>query len=628
MEFDVLSRLELHLLSLVMLNPDMRPKPEQLETRRLMASDWQNATNPYDVDNSGTVQPLDVLLAVNDFNIKGPRTLSVRAPGSTEPKCDIDGDNQISRQDVDALIAAINQYTSKSLTIGVDLTAASDPNGSEVVLQPQVTYEGTTMPYTRVRVEAFDSTTTLATQQVISGADGKFQFELNFVTPINHLRFTADDPRLRTKSTERIVRYGDVIAEWNAELLETVRETTAPASTVPGLLIKPPPPLVAKQLAMVQVAMFDAINAVNPQFQSYALRIGPQAGASEIAAAAAAAHRVASALYSLPVQIERWDTTLAESLASVPDGPAKSLGLELGRKAADAVIALRANDGSGMTVNYVPGTAPGDWQPTAPGFSQATLPQWPQVTPFVMDSGDQFRPAAPPALTSPEYADAVDQVMKFGDADSTVRSADQTAIAKFWGDGGGTATPPGHWNAIADDILLQRGSSLLESARTMALLNLALADAAISSWEAKFFYELWRPIDAIRKADMDGNSATIAKADWTPLLNTPSFPSYTSGHSTFSGAAAEILSSIFGESYAFSSLADRGAAGIWPPPDDVTGLAKRSFTSFDAAAEEAGMSRIYGGIHYSFDNTAGLASGRSIGQLVINSALQPLPPSD
>lgn len=589
-----------------------------------MASDWQNASNPYDVDNSGTVQPLDVLLAANDFVAHGARTLGARASGSTEPKCDINGDNQISQQDIDALLAAVNQYASHSLTIGVDLTRASDPNGSEVVLQPAVTYEGTTLPYTRVRVEAVDSATNVTTQQVVSDAEGKFQFQLNFVTPINHLRFTAEDPRLRTKATERIARFGDVITEWNTELLETVRETTAPASTVPGLLIKPPPPLVAKQLAMVQVAMFDAINAVNPQYQSYALEIAPQTGASAVAAAAAAAHRVASSLFSLPVQVERWNTTLEESLANIPDGPAKTLGLELGRKAADAIIARRANDGASATVDYVPGTDPGDWQPTAPDFSHATLPQWPQVTPFVMESGDQFRPAAPPSLTSPEYAASVDQVMKLGAANSTVRTADQTAIANFWSDGGGTATPPGHWNSIAEDILLQQGRSLLESARTMALLNLALADAAISAWDSKYAFSFWRPIDAIRKADTDGNSATTPQADWTPMLNTPSFPSYVSGHSTFSGAAAEVLTSIFGENFEFSTLADRGAAGIWPPPHDVTGLAERSFTSFDAAAEEAGMSRIYGGIHYSFDNTSGLASGHSIGQLVINSALRPI----
>ena len=189
---------------------------------------------------------------------------------------------------------------------------------------PKFVYEGTTLPYTRVRIAAVDSATAVPAQQVIADAEGKFQFQLTLTTPINHIRFTAEDPRLRSKSTERLTNYGNVIAEWSAEVLEAVRETTAPASTVPGLLIKPPPPLVAKQLAMIHVAMFDAINAINPQFDSYALDIAPQTGASEIAAAAAAAHRVASTLYALPTQITKWDATLAESLENIPDGPAKN----------------------------------------------------------------------------------------------------------------------------------------------------------------------------------------------------------------------------------------------------------------------------------------------------------------
>ena len=589
-----------------------------------MAADWQNAANPFDVDNSGTVQALDLYLAANDFNVRGARTLAARPTNSTEPLCDVNGDNQISRQDVEALVTAINQYVSRSLTIGVNLSDASDKNGNEVVLRPQVVYEGTTLPYTRVRIAAVNSATAVPAQQVIADAEGKFQFQLTLTTPINHIRFTAEDPRLRSKSTERLTNYGNVIAEWSAEVLEAVRETTAPASTVPGLLIKPPPPLVAKQLAMIHVAMFDAINAINPQFDSYALDIAPQTGASEIAAAAAAAHRVASTLYALPTQITKWDATLAESLENIPDGPAKTLGLEVGRKAADAIIAMRANDGSAATSTYVSGTDPGDWQPTAPDFNPPTLPQWPQVKPFVMTTGNQFRSPTPPALTSTEYAAAVDQVMRLGSADSTERTTDQTAIAKFWADGGGTATPPGHWNAIADSFLLQRGSSLIESARTMALLNLALADAGISSWDSKFAFDLWRPIDAIREAATDGNAATIADSDWAPLLNTPSFPSYTSGHSTFSGAAAAVLTALFGNNVAFSTRADRGAAGIWPAPDDVTGLAIRSFGSFAEAAAEAGMSRIYGGIHFNFDNTAGQTAGNSVGQLVINTALKPL----
>ncbi len=329
-------------------------------------------------------------------------------------------------------------------------------------------------------------------------------------------------------------------------------------------------------------------------------------------------------MFNVPAQVALWDATLAESLATVPDGVAKTQGIALGKQVATAMLALRANDGSAVTVNYVPGTVAGDWQPTAPDFSKATLPQWPDVTPFAITSGNEFRPVAPPALNSAEYAAAVDEVARLGAKDNSQRTADQTAIAKFWADGGGTATPPGHWNQIAADIGLKEGLSLVDQARALALLNLALADAGIASWDAKYAYELWRPIDAIRKADTDGNSATVANADWTPLLNTPSFPSYTSGHSTFSSAAAAVLTDIYGPNYAFSTTADRGAAGIWPAPKDITGLATRSFTSFFQAAEEAGISRIYGGIHFSFDNTAGQAAGRSIGETVVDTQLLPL----
>ena len=172
-----------------------------------------------------------------------------------------------------------------------------------------------------------------------------------------------------------------------------------------------------------------------------------------------------------------------------------------------------------------------------PDFLPPLLPQWPNVTPFAMTSGSQFRPAAPPALDSAEYAANVDEVMRLGGLNSTTRTADQTAIALFWADGGGTFTPPGHWNQIAADVSLERGNTLAERARLFALLNIALADAGISAWDAKYAFDLWRPIDAIRRGDTDGNDATIADPTWTPLLKTPPFPTYTSGHSTFSGAA-------------------------------------------------------------------------------------------
>jgi membrane-associated phospholipid phosphatase len=239
-----------------------------------------------------------------------------------------------------------------------------------------------------------------------------------------------------------------------------------------------------------------------------------------------------------------------------------------------------------------------------------------------MTSGDQFRPTAPPALASTDYAAAVDQVRRLGSAGSTERTADQTAIANFWADGGGTSTPPGHWNQIAMDIGLEHNQSLLENARMLALVNFAMADAGIASWDAKYASNLWRPIDAIHLADTDGNAATTADAAWSPLLNTPSFPSYVSGHSTFSAAAAEVLTALLGENVAFTTRADPGSTGVWPPADDVAPLQVRSFDSFDSAAQEAGISRIYGGIHYSFDNAAGLELGHDIGQLVIASLLK------
>jgi membrane-associated phospholipid phosphatase len=602
----------------------MRLNMEALEDRRLLASDWQNAILPYDVDNSGIVQARDVLLVVQDLNTKGSRHLPPRAAGSSEPLCDVNGDNRMSPQDALLLVAGLNRYTQNRLFIDVDLDAQSDPNGNEVVLQAYVTYRGTTLPYTKVRLESLDASDGMVSQIVVSNADGKFHFSLDLPKPINHLRFTAYDPRARTQFTERLVRMGNVIADWNAEMLEAVRESTAPSSEVPGLLIKPPPPLVAKHLAMLHVAMFDAINAITPQYASYALNASPQTDASEIAAAASAAHRIASVLYNLPFHRAKWDLTLAESLAQVPDGPAKTNGIAVGRQAADAILAMRDNDGSSGAGNYVSQNIPGKWQPTPPDFAQPTLPQWPNVTPFVMEWGGDFRPPPPPDLNSDEYTAAVDQVMRLGSANSEERTVDQSAIALFWADGGGTVTPPGRWNSIAMDMALTHHASLLQSARSMALVNLALVDAGISAWDAKFAYDLWRPIDAIRKAGADNNAATIADLDWSPLISTPSFPSYTSGHSTFSAAAAAVLTSLYGSNVNFAVRADKGSSGAWPPADDVSQLAVRTFTGFHAAALEAGMSRIYGGIHFSFDNAAGLRSGKAIGELVIAEALKPI----
>ena len=598
---------------------------ENLESRRVMASDWQAAPNALDVDGSGLVLPLDVLLVVNDINENGARQLPATLPqGFSGPLCDTTGDGILSALDVLQIVNAINDFPDAP-TVDVNLSDASDLNGDQVVLTSSITYEGTTNPNVSLKVERLDgaSDSTVVASSVAS-ATGTFNVPLQLTQPINHYRFTVSDPRGRSITTERIVRLGDAVASWNAALLEIVRHTTAPSADIPGLLIKPPPPMVAKYLAMVHGAMFDAINAVDQQFGSYLPGITAPAGASALVAGSVAAHDVAAEVYDNAEALAMWDKTLAEIMATVPNDNAKVLGTQVGQQVAAAMIAKRANDGSSATVTYTPGTLPGQWRPTAPGFSAATLPQWPDVTPFAMTSGDQFRPAGPPALDSAEYAAAVNEVKSLGEINSSTRTTDQTNIALFWADGGGTSTPPGHWNQIAINVGLEQHKSLIENARMMALLNYAMADAGIASWDAKYAYNVWRPIDAIQKADTDGNAATDLNGNWTPLINTPSFPSYTSGHSTFSGAAAAVLTDLFG-AIPFTTQADVGSTGAWPPSDNIAGLQVRSFTSFEQAAQEAGMSRIYGGIHYSFDNVAGQTSGNAVGQLVVDTLLQPKP---
>jgi membrane-associated phospholipid phosphatase len=251
------------------------------------------------------------------------------------------------------------------------------------------------------------------------------------------------------------------------------------------------------------------------------------------------------------------------------------------------MLALRANDNSALVVPYAPIVLPGFWVPTPPAFAPALLPNWPLVTPFAMTSGAQFRSAPPPALGSAEYTTAFDEVRTVGSATSATRTADQTQIALFWADGGGTVTPPGHWVRIGITAAASQNNRLSTNARMFALLGMGLADAAICAWDSKYAFNYWRPITGIRQADTDGNPATAQEATWTPLIGTPPFPSFTSGHSTFSATAARVL------------------AGV-----------TRSFASFSAAAAEAGQSRIYGGIHWQFDNTAALAAGSQLGDHV------------
>ncbi len=401
---------------------------------------------------------------------------------------------------------------------------------------------------------------------------------------------------------DRKMLSADVVLQWNEIMLDAIRT------------VKPPPPVASRAMAIVSVAVFDTINSIEWKYNQYLTKATTPLSTSKDAAVAQAAYRTLSALF--PTYQATLDAQLAATLGTVVDGTNKTAGIALGNTVATAILNLRSTDGSSTSVTYVPGTDPGEWRPTPNGFAAALLPNWPNVKPFTMTSKSQFRPAAPPALGSAAYATDYNQVLDLGSATSLTRTADQTDIAAFWAGGGGTATPPGQWNMIARAVSQSQCLTPEENARMFAMLNVALADAAISSWDAKYAYNLWRPVSAIREGSLDGNAATIEDAAWTPLLNTPAFPSYTSGHSTFSGAGAAVLGAFFGTNDVAFVL-----------ESEASGVGSRGYTGFKQAAEEAGMSRIYGGIHFNFDNTAGLKAGEAIGKQVAAGKVMSVKPS-
>jgi hypothetical protein len=370
-----------------------------------------------------------------------------------------------------------------------------------------------------------------------------------------------------------------------------------------------PPPVASRNLAIVHAAVYDAVNAIERTHKPYAVDVPALPGTSAEAAVAAAAHTALAALF--PAQTATFDTQFSASLATIPDGPAEDAGVALGNLVAGSMLALRASDGATTIVPYTPGTDPGDWQPTPPAFAPALLPQWRDVTPFAMTSGSQFTPDGIPSLTSAEYAAAFNEVRAIGDVNSVTRTADQTDIARFWANGGGTSTPPGHLNRMAQAAAEIRHNSLAQNARLFAELNVAMADAAIMAWDAKFETNFWRPVTAIRAGDTDGNPATDANPTWTPLLTTPPFPSYVSGHSSFSGTAAAVLRNFFGTDNVTFTL-----------PSENASVADRTFHSFSQAAQESADSRLYAGIHWRFDNEDGLTAGTRLGNFVARNFFQ------
>ncbi len=389
----------------------------------------------------------------------------------------------------------------------------------------------------------------------------------------------------------------DEVLRWNEATLNAIRAD------------KTAPPIAARNLAMVHVAIDDAVNAIAPTHEPYQALPRARPDASQPAAAAAAGHRVLAAAF--PQQRAAFDARLQADLGAIPDGPAKVEGMRVGQASADAILQLRQGDiETGQAGAQLAAPGVGVWEPTSPGQAPL-LPGWGRVKPFTMRSNDQFRQKGPPKPQTGNYANSFERVKTLGARNSAIRTPEQTQIAQFWADGPGTATPPGHWNVIAQDVSRRQKLGLAENARAFALLNLALADAGIAAWDMKYTFQEWRPITGIRRAADDRNNRTEPDPNWEPLMPTPPFPDYVSGHSTFSNAAAEMLSLVFGsDRIPFSTTSD-GLPGV-----------RRDFTSFGAAAEEAGESRIFGGIHWGHADKDGSKAGRQLARYIFQHHLK------
>jgi len=392
------------------------------------------------------------------------------------------------------------------------------------------------------------------------------------------------------ESSVAIPARADVVTDWNNAALDAIRaDRTAP-------------PIASRSLAILHAAIYDAVNGIARTHEPYLVPSAAPASASRTAAASAAAHQALLSLF--PSHTPAFDGLHAAVLAEIPNGPQKTNGIAWGEFVAGQLLAVRANDGSTAIVQPPGGSGPGVWIPTPPAFLPYLLPQWGFVVPFTMNNSSQFRPSGPPALDNQQYLADYEEVKQLGAAVGSTRTEDQTEIALFWADGAGTETPPGHWNSIAQIIAAAHDTTLEENARLFALLNIAMADAAICSWDAKYTYHFWRPVTAIAFAEPQLN--------WMSFIGTPPFPDYTSGHSTFSAAAATLLPLFFGtEDLPFTTGSDF-----------LPGV-ERSFSTCMEAAAEAAASRIYGGIHFRSASEDGLAAGSSIGEWTATHYLLP-----
>jgi len=378
----------------------------------------------------------------------------------------------------------------------------------------------------------------------------------------------------------------DVITDWDAKAVAIV----APA------------PLGQRELAMVHVAMFDAVNSIERRYRPYLVQLAAPPTTSQEAAAVTAAGTVLIGLH--PEKAGEMKAALATYLAAIADGEAKLDGIKLGEAVAAKVLQARADDGTNAADAYRPKTKPGAYVPTP--ITVASV--WPDLTPFALAKPSQFRPQPPIALESKEWAADFNELKAYGGKTSTMRSVQQTETARFWLMVGAPAYHP-----VARQLVAAKQMSLIDSARFMALYTVALADAYIAVFDAKYHYEFWRPITAIRNGDIDGNPATELEATWQPIDNTPMHPEYPCAHCIQSAAATAVIAALLGTTdipeIALTSLTAPGVAHRW--------------TNLKAFTEEVADARIWAGFHYRFSTRVGTDMGRQVGEYVVKNVMQP-----
>src|SRR6266496_4075510 len=390
------------------------------------------------------------------------------------------------------------------------------------------------------------------------------------------------------------------VVQWNRILLAIVRTPGAQPGTNHA----------TRSFALMHAAIYDAVNAIARTHEPYLIRLtGVPRHASKQAASAAAAHEVLAALY--PVFHAALDDELQQSLTQIPAGKDKDEGILIGRTVADRILALRSNDGANaQPILYVFGNAPGDYQSTPPNFPpQPQFTHWSHVTPFALEHANQFRPGPPPALDSHSYSDAFNEVKTLGIINGTVATADQALTGRFW-----NGAIQNYWNEITQTAVLMDVLSTAQSARLFALVNFSLVDGVIAFYDAKYVYNFWRPVTAIREADTDNNPETVADPNWLPeVTNTTPDPSYPGAHAVISAAASFVLNSVLHHDHFNFTVTSEVLPGT-----------TRSFRGFSAAAQEATLSRIFAGVHFRFDLTTGERLGQNVADFVVDNFLTPV----